>query len=128
MLRRISARRCPRCGGGPLARSADAAERLYCLACGWRAYADRFPRAVGKGEVLVDLPYMGAESDAMRLRLVVAEVIDGAAKSSLSVRCPFCAPPSARMECVNVTRQYWHCEAGHSIRLTVRGGEYVGWA
>ena len=127
MLSAVGLKGCARCGG-PVRRSSDAAERLRCLGCGWRSYADRLPlRSTGRFRIW--LPYIGGRRDDARLKLLAADILGNArgGRLSLRVHCPLCSGPPKRMECVNATRQYWHCPDGHSVRLEFSRGEYAGW-
>ena len=127
MLSEVALQGCLRCGG-PLRRSADDAERMRCLDCGWRNYADRLSRG-GSGRFRIWLPHIGGRKDGARLKLLAADILgsERGGRLSLRVHCPLCPGSPKRMVCVNATRQYWHCPDGHSVRLKFRRGEYAGW-
>ena len=126
MLKSNKVRACPRCEG-ELDERTDPGERLRCLQCGWREYADRLPDANGHGSFEFSLPYMGGRRDDKNHKKVVAEILDGERVVSLRVLCPFCAPVARYMECRNARLQRWFCEKGHAIHLKVKGREFVGW-
>ena len=108
--------------------SADDAERLRCLECGWRSYADRLARRRA-GAFRIWLPYIGGRTDDTRLKLLAADILGNArgGRLALRVHCPLCPASPKPMACVNATRQYWHCPDGHSVRLEFSRGEYAGW-
>ena len=128
MLKAVALRSCARCGG-PVRRSADDAERLRCLECGWRSYADKMS-ARGAGEFRIWLPYIGDRKDAARLNLLAADVLGrerwGQIVAADSLPALFRTAKSHGVR--HVTRQYWHCPDGHSVRLEFSRWEYTGCA
>lgn len=119
---------CPKCGG-MLTDKVDEAEKLRCIYCGWRSYADKFSSPNEKGESFhLKLPYVGGNEYGQRQRrMLVAQITGGnSAYLTLRVLCPFCNLERLEMDSLKA-RQRWVCAKGHFITLERKGREFTGW-